>query len=102
MAIKDRMSGNEAVAYAMKQINPDVMGLFPSRLPRRFRYFSRYIADGEVEAEFVAVESNTLRVHLYRHRPRNSHITATFLSRTGSDVGRPLYNSISRLPITMA
>ena len=28
MAIKDRMSGNEAVAYAMKQINPDVMGGF--------------------------------------------------------------------------
>ena len=29
MAIKERMSGNEAVAYAMKQINPDVMPAFP-------------------------------------------------------------------------
>jgi ferredoxin len=27
--MKSRLSGNEAVAYAMKQINPDVMGAFP-------------------------------------------------------------------------
>ena len=30
MAIRDRMSGNEAIAMAMKQINPDVMGAFPN------------------------------------------------------------------------
>ena len=29
MAIKDRMSGNEAVSYAIRQINPDVMPAFP-------------------------------------------------------------------------
>ena len=29
MAKRDRMSGNEAVAIAMRQINPDVMGAFP-------------------------------------------------------------------------
>ena len=29
MAIRDRLSGNEAVATAMRQINPDVMGAFP-------------------------------------------------------------------------
>ena len=29
MSIKDRMSGNEAVAYAIKQIDPDVMPAFP-------------------------------------------------------------------------
>ena len=29
MSIKERMSGNEAIAYAMKQINPDVMPTFP-------------------------------------------------------------------------
>ena len=27
MGIRERLSGNEAVAYAMKQINPDVMGV---------------------------------------------------------------------------
>ncbi len=25
MAVRERLSGNEAVAYAVKQINPDVM-----------------------------------------------------------------------------
>ncbi len=58
MGIRERLSGNEAVAFAMKQINPDVMGAFPitpsTEIPQ---YFSRYVADGEVDTEFVAVES---------------------------------------------
>lgn len=58
MARKDRMSGNEAVALAMKQINPDVMGAFPitpsTEIPQ---YFSKFVADGDVDTEFVAVES---------------------------------------------
>jgi pyruvate ferredoxin oxidoreductase alpha subunit len=53
-----RLSGNEAVAYAMKQINPDVMGAFPitpsTEIPE---YFARYVANGEVNTEFVTVES---------------------------------------------
>ena len=28
-AIPERMSGNEAVAYAVRQVNPDVMPAFP-------------------------------------------------------------------------
>jgi len=58
MGIRERLSGNEAVAYAMKQINPDVMGAFPitpsTEIPQ---YFSQYVANGEVDTEFVAVES---------------------------------------------
>ncbi|MDD6311725.1 MAG: pyruvate ferredoxin oxidoreductase [Firmicutes bacterium] len=58
MAKKDRMSGNEAVATALRQINPDVMGAFPitpsTEIPE---YFSQFMADGEVDTEFVAVES---------------------------------------------
>jgi len=58
MGIRERLSGNEAVAYAMRQINPDVMGAFPitpsTEIPQ---YFSRYVADGLVDTEFVAVES---------------------------------------------
>jgi pyruvate ferredoxin oxidoreductase alpha subunit len=58
MSRLDRMSGNEAVAYAMKQINPDVMGAFPitpsTEIPQ---YFAKYIANGEVDTEFVPVES---------------------------------------------
>ena len=58
MAIRDRLSGNEAVAVAMRQINPDVMGAFPitpsTEIPQ---YFSSFIADGLVDTEFIAVES---------------------------------------------
>ena len=58
MAIKERMSGNEAIAVAMKQINPDVVAAFPitpsTEVPQ---YFSTYVADGVVDTEFVAVES---------------------------------------------
>lgn len=53
-----RLSGNEAVAYAMKQVNPDVMGAFPitpsTEIPE---YFAKYVANGEVNTEFVLVES---------------------------------------------
>jgi len=58
MSIRDRLSGNEATAVAMKQINPDVVAAFPitpsTEIPQ---YFSSYIANGEVNSEFVAVES---------------------------------------------
>ena len=33
MSIRERLSGNEAIAYAMRQINPDVMGAFPITPP---------------------------------------------------------------------
>ena len=58
MAIRERLSGNEAIAFAMKQINPDVMGAFPitpsTEIPQ---YFSTYVDNGEVDTEFIAVES---------------------------------------------
>ena len=58
MQRKDRMSGNEAVAYAIRQINPDVMPAFPitpsTEIPQMV---STYIANGEVDTEFIPVES---------------------------------------------
>jgi len=58
MGIRQRMSGNEAIAVAMKQINPDVVAAFPitpsTEVPQ---YFSTFVADGAVDTEFVAVES---------------------------------------------
>ena len=35
MNYNERLSGNEAIAFAMKQIDPDVMAAFPSPPPRR-------------------------------------------------------------------
>ena len=58
MGIRERLSGNEAAAIAMKQINPDVVAAFPitpsTEIPQ---YFSTFVANGSVDTEFVAVES---------------------------------------------
>jgi pyruvate ferredoxin oxidoreductase alpha subunit len=58
MGIRKFLSGNEAVATAMKQINPDVVAAYPiTPSTEVVHYFAKYVADGEVETEFVAVES---------------------------------------------
>lgn len=58
MAIRERLSGNEAVAYAIKQTAPDVMPAFPitpsTEIPQ---YVANYIANGKVDTEFIHVES---------------------------------------------
>jgi len=58
MSIRERLSGNEASAIAMKQINPDVVAAFPitpsTEIPQ---YFSTFVSNGSVNTEFVAVES---------------------------------------------
>ncbi len=58
MGIRERLSGNEAAAIAMKQINPDVVAAFPitpsTEIPQ---YFSSFVSNGTVDTEFVAVES---------------------------------------------
>ena len=58
MAKKDRLSGNEAAAYALRQIDPDVFPAFPitpsTEIPQ---YFASFVADGKVNSEFIPVES---------------------------------------------
>ena len=58
MSIRERLSGNEATATAMKQINPDVVAAYPitpsTEIPQ---YFSTFVANGSVDTNFVAVES---------------------------------------------
>lgn len=58
MAVRERLSGNEAVAYAIRQINPDVMPAFPitpsTEIPQ---YVANYIANGKADTEFIHVES---------------------------------------------
>ena len=52
------MSGNEAVANALRQINPDVFPMFPitpsTEIPQ---YFANYVSNGLVDTEFITVES---------------------------------------------
>jgi pyruvate ferredoxin oxidoreductase alpha subunit len=51
-------SGNLAFAEAMRQINPDVVAAYPitpsTEIPMRF---AEYVANGEVDTRYVAVES---------------------------------------------
>ena len=58
MSKKDRMSGNEAVANAIRQIDPDVIAAFPitpsTEIPQ---FISTFKADGLITTEFIAVES---------------------------------------------
>jgi len=58
--MKDRLAltGNEAVAQAMRQINPDVVAAYPITPQTEIvMAFSRFVADGVVDTEMVPVES---------------------------------------------
>ena len=58
MGKRERLSGNEAVAIALRQINPDVFPAFPitpsTEIPQ---YFASFVANGLVDTEFITVES---------------------------------------------
>ena len=55
---KTILTGNDAIAEAMRQINPDVVAAYPitpsTKIPEKF---SEFVANNRVETEFVPVES---------------------------------------------
>jgi pyruvate ferredoxin oxidoreductase alpha subunit len=52
------MSGNAAVAYAIKQINPDVVAVYPiTPQTVAMERFADYVADGEVNTELIMADS---------------------------------------------
>ncbi|NPV80921.1 MAG: pyruvate ferredoxin oxidoreductase [Firmicutes bacterium] len=52
------ITGNEAVAEAMRQVNPDVVAAYPITPQTEIvQIFSTFVADGLVHTEFVPVES---------------------------------------------
>ena len=103
--MSNHLSGNEAVAYAMKQVNPDVMGAFPitpsTEIPE---YFANYVANGEVNTEYVTVESehSSMSVCIAAQAAGARAISAT--SSCGlALMYELLYVAAScRLPITLA
>jgi pyruvate ferredoxin oxidoreductase alpha subunit len=105
MSIRERLSGNEAVAFAMRQIAPDVMAAFPitpsTEIPQ---YFSQYVANGQVDTEFVAVESehSAMSCCIGAEAAGGRAVTAT--SSCGlALMWEMLYVAAScRLPITLA
>ena len=56
--MRELLTGGEAVAHAMRQIDPDVVPLYPIT-PQTpiIQGFSRFVADGRAHAELVDVES---------------------------------------------
>lgn len=51
-------TGNEAMAEAMRQINPDVVAAYPiTPATEVVQIFSTFVADGRVDTEFVPAES---------------------------------------------
>ena len=52
------LTGNEAGAYAMKQIDPDVVPAYPiTPQTELMQTFAQYVADGKVQTEMILVES---------------------------------------------
>lgn len=105
MSIRERLSGNEAVATAMRQIEPDVFAMFPitpsTEIPQ---YYAGYVADGKVNTEFVCMESehSALSACLGAEAAGCRAVTAT--SSAGlSYMNEMLYVAGSmRLPVVLA
>jgi len=58
VSTKMALEGAHASAQAMRQINPDVVAAYPITPQTAIvQIFSQYVADGEVDTEFIAVES---------------------------------------------
>ncbi len=54
----EAMDGNTATAEAMRQINPDVVAAYPiTPQTSTVQTFSQFVADGDVDTEFIRVES---------------------------------------------
>ncbi|MEE9618368.1 MAG: pyruvate ferredoxin oxidoreductase [Anaerolineae bacterium] len=58
MSTYKALAGNEAVATAMRQINPDIVAAYPiTPQTSTVQKFADFVADGLVDTEFVCVES---------------------------------------------
>lgn len=105
MAIKERMSGNEAVSYAIRQINPDVMPAFPitpsTEIPQMV---STYIANGEIDTEFIPVESehSAMSATIGAQAAGARSLTATSSAGLALMWEELLLAASNRLPIALA
>ncbi len=58
MSTFEALTGDHAVAVAMRQINPDVIAAYPiTPQTETVELFAEYVANGQVDTAFVAVES---------------------------------------------
>jgi len=96
MGIRERLSGNEATAIAMRQINPDVVAAFPiTPSTGKFLNISRHMSlTGLVDTEFVAVESehSAMSACIGAQAAGARAMTATSGKRFGIYVGGFVYS----------
>ena len=105
MGKRERLSGNEAVATALKQINPDVVAAYPiTPSTEVVHYFSQYVADGQVETQFVAVESEHSAMSACIGAQASGGRAATITSACGLALMWELLYVASgtRVPVTLA
>ncbi|MFP4196166.1 MAG: transketolase C-terminal domain-containing protein [Methanomassiliicoccales archaeon] len=99
------VNGDTAVAYAWKQVNPDVVAAYPIT-PQTIivEAFSEYVANGEVDTEFVCSESEHSAMSLCIGASAAGARCATATASAGlALMWETLYIASSmRLPIVMA
>ena len=105
MGIRERLSGNEATAFAMKQINPDVVAAYPitpsTEIPQ---YFASYVDNGEVDTVYVPVESEHSAMSACIGAQASGARAMTATSANGLEFMWEMVQiaSSTRLPIVMA
>jgi len=99
------LTGGQAVATAMKQINPDVMATYPIT-PQTpiIEAFAQFVADGEVDTELINVESehSALSAVVGASAAGGRAMTATASQGLALMAEIMYIASGSRLPIVMA
>ena len=99
------VTGNEAVAEAMRQINPDVVAAYPITPQTEIvQIFAQYVADGKVDTEFITVESEHSAMSAVIGSAAGGARTMTATSSQGLALMWELLHVASgyRLPIVMA
>ena len=99
------LSGGQAVAVAMKQINPDLVAAYPIT-PQTpiIETFAQFVADGEVDTELIDVESehSALSAVVGASAAGGRAMTATSSQGLALMAEIVYIASGSRLPIVMA
>ncbi len=98
------VTGNEAVAEAMRQINPDVVCAYPiTPQTEVVQLYAQMVADGKVDSEFVTVESEHSAMSAVIGSAAGGARTMTATSSQGfALMWEVLYIAASyRLPIVM-
>ncbi len=98
------ITGNDAAALAMKQINPDVVAAYPITPQTQIvQTFSQYVHNGEVDTVFVTVESEHSAMSAVVGAAASGARTMTATSANGlALMWEILYIAASlRLPIVM-